>query len=170
MRRPRIRLIIGAVAIVAAALTTACHRLDTNRIPPAPVQIIFNTVADWNTYGLPGAASYRNFILTSTEKVPSNFPYTAMSYTGYGGILLVDDVNGNILAYDLSCPVECSPTIRIAVNGDDLTAECPKCHSVYDIMSLYGHPRSGPAAERGYGLRRYQASPGLNGRYLVVHN
>lgn len=162
----RLILILTAVALAFSS----CHRLDDKRIPPAPVNIVFYSVADWNTYGLKGAMDHKRFILSGGERVPSNFPYNALSYTGFGGILLVEDAYGNIIPYDLACPVECRANVRVKVDAEALDAECPVCHSTYDIFSLYGHPKSGPAAEKGYGLRRYTAAPGRNGEYMVVYN
>lgn len=154
----------AAVAVVAAAVS--CHHLDDDRVPPAPVLIQFNSVADWDVYGVSGAMSWRRFI--KSERLPLNFPYTAMSATGFGGVLLCCDVNGNPVAYDLSCPVECRSDVRIYIDEDALVAECPKCHSTYDVFSLWGHPLSGEAAECGYGLRRYTVRPcGMN-EYRVI--
>ena len=138
----------AAVAVVAAAVS--CHHLDDDRVPPAPVLIQFNSVADWDVYGVSGAMSWRRFI--KSERLPSNFPYTAMSATGFGG----------------SCPVECRSDVRIYIDEDALVAECPKCHSTYDVFSLWGHPLSGEAAERGYGLRRYTVRPGGMNEYRVI--
>lgn len=154
------------VAILTAGVLSGCHHLDDDRIPPAPVLVQFNSVADWDAYGVPGAMSWRRFI--KSERVPQNFPYTAMSATGFGGILLCGDINGYPVAYDLSCPVECRTDVRIYIDEDALVAECPKCHSTYDVFSLWGHPLSGEAAEKGYGLRRYNVHPGSQNEYRII--
>lgn len=147
-------------------MLAACHRLDDDRIPPAPVRLVFNTVAEWNTYGVSGALNHKRYI--KSERVPSNYPYTALSQTGFGGILLVGDVLGAPRAYDLACPVECKADVRIVVDEDALNAYCPKCHSVYSIFTNYGQPLAGPAAEYGYGLRQYYAGAGQQGEYMLV--
>lgn len=162
------RIIRLILMFVAVAMTTGCHHLDDDRIPPYPVNITFHSVADWNFYGVGGAMDYRYFILS--DRVPSGFPYAASSATGFGGVLLVCDVNGTPLAYDMACPVECRNTVRVRIDDESLTAQCPVCHSTYDIFNLGGHPLSGIAAERGYGLRRYVVSPGLSSVYMVIHN
>lgn len=146
-----------------------CDTLDDTRIPGAPVHLVFNSVADWNTWGLGGATDFKRFILTDTERVPSGYPFTVLDRTGFGGVLLVDDVQGQTMVYDLACPVECKSTVRIEVDKESLTAECPMCHSVYDVFTLYGHPLSGPAAQKGYGLRRYSASRGIS-PYMIITN
>ncbi len=158
----------GKHALVLATLMAlgACHSIDDQRIPPLNVYINFNTVGDWTIYGVSGTGAYRQFI--KQEREPANYPYSALSATGFGGVLLVGDVLNQPVAYDLACPVECKSSVRIRVNADALNAECPVCHSTYDIITNYGYPLSGPAAEKGYGLQRYRVSPGINGEYMVI--
>lgn len=157
---------VAACAVVGALLLcSGCHHLDNKRLPPANVNIIFWTQADWDVYGVSGAMTSKRFIRDLKE--PSNYPWTALTYTGFGGILLVSDISGVPVAYDLACPVECKATIRVAIN-DNLVAECPNCHSTYNVFSLYGHPESGEAAEKGYGLQIYSVGPGRGGEYMVV--
>ena len=152
--------------IITATILSACHHIDNNRIPPAPVRISFNTVAEWDIYGTPGAAQTRQFI--KSMRIPSNFPYTALTETGFGGVLLCGDVFGAPVAYDLACPVEMRADVRIIVDNETLNAYCPVCHSVYDIFTNYGHPVSGKAAEQGYGLQRYYVGAGPEGEYMVI--
>ncbi len=145
---------IYTLAICFLLMATACHHLDDTRIPPAPVHLVFANESDWNIYGVAGAGDYKSYI--RDKRIPRDYPYTASSFTGFGGLLLVCDYLGNPLAYDLACPVECSSSIIVSVDPESRLAECPKCHSTYDVFSLNGHPLSGMAAERGYGLRRYR--------------
>ena len=154
--------------IIAVMLTglAGCKHLDDDRIPPAPVRLSFNTVADWNTYGVPGALSHKRYI--KNERIPRDFPYTALSQTGFGGILIVGDILGAPRAYDLACPVECKADVRIIVDTEASNAYCPKCHSVYDIFTNYGQPLSGPALDYGYGLQKYYVGAGNQGEYMVV--
>jgi hypothetical protein len=112
----------------------------------------------WDTYGVGGALDTRRFI--KADRVPANYPYAAGNYTGFGGVLLVCDYQGNAVAYDLACPVECKATVRVSVNTTSHIAECQTCHSTYDIFENYGYPLSGKAAEYGYGLRRYYVVSG----------
>lgn len=160
-------ILIIAAAVVTAAAICSCHHVDNKRLPAMRVNLVFWSQADWVTYGVPGAADYRRFI--REERVPSNFPYNETTYTGFGGVLLCNDYFGNPIAYDLACPVECNAKIRVFVN-DDMRAECPKCHSTYEIFESAGHPVSGPAARDGYGLQAYWVGPGRTGEFMVVSN
>lgn len=168
MKRIFIHTIYSLAAVALATAVSACHDVIDDRIPVMPVQITFNTVADWNLYGVGGALESRRFI--RDERVPANFPYTAMTYTGFGGVLLTCDVMGNPQAFDLSCPVERRQAIRVSVNQKEHLAECPKCGSTYDVFTLPGTPLSGPAAKDGYGLRRYSVRSGQGSAYMVISN
>ena len=154
--------------IIAVMLTglAGCKHLDTDRIPPAPVRLAFNTVADWNTYGVPGALGHRRYI--KSERIPGNFPYTALSQTGFGGVLIVGDIMGAPRAYDLACPVEVNRNVRIEIDTQENVAYCPKCGSRYSVFNNYGSPISGEARKLKRGLRRFNVGPGMNGEFMVV--
>lgn len=160
-----LRSILAAVVLTSLC---ACHTIDDERVPVAPVNLVFQTQAQWILYGTPAAMDYRSFIRDS--RVPANFPYTASSYTGFGGILLVGDVMGTPQAYDLCCPVECKKNIIVKIDPDDnFLAKCNTCGSTYNVFSLLGHPVSGPAATEGYGLRRYHVGQGHDAlNYMLV--
>jgi hypothetical protein len=153
------------IAVAVACTLCACHTIDDDRIPAMPVSISFADVGMWNTYGVGGALDTRRFI--KSERIPTNYPYAAASYTGFGGVLLVCDFNGNALAYDLACPVECKATTRVQVDTEANVAVCPSCHSTFAIFENYGYPLSGKAAEHGYGLRRYYVVQGSSD-YRVI--
>lgn len=158
---------LGISAAIGALLTAGgCRTVDDERIPVSPVRIAFQTQAQWEIYGVSGALETRRFI--KSERQPSNFPYTSMTYTGFGGVLLAGDIHGNPVAYDLACPVERSASVRIIVDTEANNAYCPKCGSVYDIFTNYGHPLSGKAAQEGYGLQRYIVAGGMQGEYMTV--
>lgn len=152
------------IGILLPALDS-CHSVDDRRIPPFAVYIPFRNVAEWDFYGNPAATSYRRFIYALNY--PSNYPWTSMTLTGFGGVLLVGDIHGMPQAYDLACPYECQQDVRVVVESDN-RAHCPKCHSVYEIFTNYGLPVAGPAAEHGYALQRYYVGPGSNGEYRVI--
>lgn len=172
MGRGRAHSIIGAAAlaatVAAGAALTGCRHVDNKRTPPADVWIAFVTPDMWNTYGVPGAMDTRRFVLNANPVEPKGFPYTALMRTGYGGVLLVADIHGNPVAYDLSCPVENKPDIRVNVDPDTRTAVCSRCHSSYEIFTSYGNAVSGPALEYAYGLTLYYCGPGRNGEYRVI--
>lgn len=159
----------AARALLAALLAcsaAACHHVDDDRIPPVPVRVSFNTIGDWHAYGVAGVGVPR--IFSKADMLPPGFPYPALSYTGFGGVMLIGDIHGNPVAYDLACPVEVKASVRVQYVEDDMTAECPVCHSVYELVTNYGNPIAGPAAQRGYALRRYSVVPGLEGEYMVI--
>lgn len=154
--------------LLAEVFLCACQTVDDDRIPYAPVRIAFTTQSMWETYGISGALDYKKFILD--DNIPSNFPYTSLSYTGFGGVLLCGDIHGNAVAYDLACPVERTKSVRIVVDETAANAYCPKCQSVYDIFSNNGVPLSGDAANKGYGLKRYYVGSGTQGEYMEIRN
>lgn len=153
------------VLVVAAALLSACHHIDNHRLPVSYVNVSFVSVGEWDVYGVSGAGQHRSFILP--DRLPPGFPYTAMSATGLGGILLCTTYMGVPVAYDLACPVECRASVRVFVN-DDNEAECPRCHSRYDIFEKLGYPLAGPAADDGFGLEVYRVGPGSRGEYMQI--
>ena len=156
------RIVVALFMIISIS---ACHYIDNNRLPLANVNLVFWTASDWEIYGVSGAGQHKRFI--REKKIPSDFPYTAQSFTGYGGILLCTTYIGEPVAYDMACPVECKADTRVSINEDG-EAECPRCGSRFDVFSNLGHPISGKAAEGGYGLTVYNVGPGRNGEYMVV--
>ncbi len=152
--------------MLMAGVLASCHHIDDERIPAVPVYVPFSSVGVWDLYGVSGAGDSRRFIMADRE--PANYPYTALTATGYGGVLLVSDIHSQPVAYDLACPVECKPTTRVRFDAETMVAECPVCHSTYDVVTNYGYPLSGPAAAHGYGLQVYAVSAGANGLYRVI--
>ena len=165
---------LAAIFLALFALLTgsACHQLDDDRIPHMAVHIDLSNQGLWNTYGVNAYGQFNNFIFTTSLRIPSGFPYTYNSATGYGGVLLICGQNpytGDIgpLAYDLSCPVERMPDIRVYVDLNNYQAVCPDCGSHYDIVEAGGAPLSGPAAAMHYALTPYQCYPTLNGGFII---
>lgn len=168
MRHNLLVTLISAAAVSAAAvLLPSCHHVDNRRLPGAFANIMFWTQADWVTYGVSGAAQYR--IFNKAKRMPSGFNYLASSMTGLGGVLLCSTYTGEPVAYDLACPNECRGDITVFINEDN-QAECPRCHSLYDVFGQYGAPVGGPAAHEGYGMEVYSVTPGPQGEYMVIRN
>lgn len=166
-------IIILLIAAAALLSVCSCDSVDDNRIPYAEVHLTFHTVGDWNIHGIAGALDHKSYIYNSTERVPGDFPYTSLDRTGFGGLLIVSDALGDAHVYDLACPMEVRPNvrIRIPVNADgsaETYAECPSCGSRYDVFMNHGNPMSGPAADRGFGLQRYSIVSGGATEYRVV--
>lgn len=155
--------------------TASCETVDDRRLPDMPVNISLSDIAMWNTYGVSGFGSSRRFIRTDNEREPRSFPFTTSSATGFGGVLLIsglDPASGLAdmpLAYDLACPVECTPSVRVTVDPDTYEAVCMKCGSVYDVTVAGGAPLSGPAASSHYGLKKYSCIPTGNGGYIITN-
>lgn len=168
-----------STAIVAALICgiSACHEVDDDRIPNFAVSINLADAGQWNTYGVSGFGSYQRFIFTNNLRIPAGFPYTGMSATGYGGVLLIagmDPFSGETLAplaYDLACPVEMKADIRVEIEGEMYDAVCPQCGSHYDVVMGGGSPKSGIAAagDHKYGLRRYKCIPAGGGGYSLTN-
>lgn len=158
--------ILGAIGLALAL--AGCESVDYDRIPPTNVRLAFDTEPEWVRWGTPGALDHRDFILDGNYRVPADFPYTALSYTGFGGILLVGDINGAPYAYDLACPVELRRDVRVAVDPASNEAVCPVCGSHFAVFTNFGAPVSGEARKLKRGLRRYTVGPGINGEFMVV--
>lgn len=156
----------------------SCKSIDNERIPNMVVNISLSDPGLWNTYGVAGFGSHRNFIYSpSGGSVPKGFPYKTTSATGFGGVLLIEGVDpinalsAAPLAYDLACPVECKPDIRVHIDEEDYVAVCDECHSIYDVTMAGGAPISGVAAtgKYKYGLKVYKVIPGGNGGYYITN-
>lgn len=160
---------------ISLFLPGGCKSVNDEVIPSMPVSINLASHDLWNTYGVAGYGNYR--IFNRELRIPLNFAYNDRTYTGYGGVLLISGVNpftleaGVPLAYDLSCPVERKPDIRVQVVEDGLVpqAVCPKCGSHYDILERGGSPVEGVAVSENVGLRRYECREGLYGGYLIIN-
>lgn len=153
------------VAFVMLAVSS-CKGLHDDNVPAYPVYISFATSAEWDLYGVKAALDTRIFI--KSERVPSDYPWTALTETGCGGVLLACDIMGAPVAYDLSCPVEASPKVRLSVDRQELVAKCAKCGSTYDIFQNYGYPLSGPAVKDRLALQRYHVQYGASGGVTVT--
>lgn len=168
----RLFTLILSLPLMAAG---SCDSVDDERIPAYAVSIDIRGAGKWNTYGVAAFGSSRRFILPLRQ--PAGFPYSSTSATGYGGVLLICGLDlftataDSPLAYDLSCPVEAKPDIRVEIEGELYEAVCPVCGSRYDVTMNGGAPISGPAAsgERKYALRRYSCLPATDGGYVITN-
>lgn len=93
-------------------------------------------------------------------------PTTSMEQLGFGGLLVVHGLKpGFYYAYDLSCPVENSPLVRIELQGLDI--KCPTCGTSYDALGGTGAPISGIGRSP---LRPYHASYNPTQYLLSIRN
>lgn len=158
-------------------LAAACNTVDDDRVPDLPVVINLSSPEYWHTYGVSAFGQYNIFIKSLGE--PRNFPFVANTSTGYGGVLLVCGFNPFTLeaavpmAYDLCCPVERKPDIRVRMQQDEEPlpfAVCPECGSRYNVVEGGGGPmKDCPAYSKKYGLRRYECLPSGYGGYLITN-
>ncbi len=163
--------------MVLLSVVTSCNQIDDDRIPSLPVFIDLSGAGMWNSYGVSGLGISRSFINSQGTVSPAGFPFNANTYLGFGGVLLIGGVDPftadpNVpLAYDLSCPVECSQTVRVGIDSNNLEAVCPVCGSRYNVLTSGGAPVAGPAltGKYKYGLRRYFCDPSQGGGY-IIHN
>lgn len=168
------KVLCTLVCFACVVAPTACDDVDSSRIPAYKVQIALNNIGLWNTWGVGGYGQYRRFI--REEREPAGFSFRETTYTGYGGVLLIMGMDpfgeGDIipLAYDLSCPVECKPDIRVAIDDDNLEAVCPQCGSRYNVLMNGGAPVAGQAATGSvkYQLQRYQCIGSAAGGYVIT--
>lgn len=162
-----ILVLLGALAVIC----TGCDTINDNRIPALAVSIKLDNPGLWDKYGVHVMGEYCYFVRELNQ--PSGF-YTANTYTGFGGVLLIGGMNlttsePNVpLAYDMACPVERDPEVRVAIDPDNLDAVCPVCTSRYDVIMGAGAPVGGPALTGAtkYRLQTYRCHPVMLGGFL----
>lgn len=173
----RSRIILWALLAILIELQ-GCKGIDNERIPNMAVNISLSDAGMWNSYGVSGFGSHRNFIYSpSGGSQPSGFPYKYGSATGFGGVLLIEglDPYNNLgaypLAYDLACPVERRADIRVKIDNENYVAVCPECKSIYDVTMAAGAPISGEAAtgKYKYALKSYRVIPSGQGGYIIIN-
>ena len=150
--------------LLPVMLLASCHELNDDRIPMVGVNIDLGNAGVWATYGVSGYGPHREFILADGIRLPAGFPYTVYSKTGYGGVLLIGGFNpftGEIgpMAFDLSCPVERKPDVRVYIDEETFDAICPVCGSHYNVVGSYGAPLTDPAKAFNYALTPYRCVP-----------
>lgn len=165
-----------SLLLLVLPMLGGCESINDSRIPAMPVMINLSDRGMWNAYGVSGFGDFNYFVFQSgSPREPAGFPYTETSATGYGGVLLIEGVDpfsteaGVPVAFDLSCPVEKSPVIRVAVNPSNYEAICPVCDSHYNVTTGAGAPVSGEAVTLHYGLKRYYCHPTTLGGYIITN-
>lgn len=112
---PRLSYAIASAIICSLSLCSCHDTVDSERIPYAPVHVDLSGQGTWDTYGVHAFGQGRKFIRTgnSADQEPKNFHYSDLSATGFGGLLLVGDLENMPLLYDLACPVERKQSVRV---------------------------------------------------------
>lgn len=144
MRCIKHHITLIAAYFVVMLVVVGCNDMRTP-IPDYPVLLDINLAAD-ATEVVP-VLGYKCFIT----------PRKVNEYLGYGGILVYHTVNVEgcpYVAFDLSCPHEAIPNIRLRI-CDDGTAVCDSCGSVYMLLDGTGFATAGPTRHK---LRRYNVA------------
>ena len=173
LKKKAFALFLALTLLSSVAPLTSCQQLNDERIPSMAVSLSLDNQGVWNAYGVHGYGLYNIFIYTTSMRVPAGFPYTYNSATGYGGILLIGGQNAYTgetapLAYDLSCPVERLPEVRVYIDNNTFDAICPECDSHYNVVEWNGAPISGPAKSMKYAMTHYECYPTVNGGYIIT--
>lgn len=150
----------------------ACTKIDNQTLPAYTVRIDLGTYAMWNTYGVAGVGDSRLF--DRTRGIPSNFPFTVNTFTGFGGVILIMGLDpttgGNVpLAYDASCPVERSSSTTLSIDPTSHEAVCSVCHSHFNVLTGRGGPISGQALTTKKGMTTYVVRYSPNGGYYITN-
>lgn len=166
------------ITVILLLLQSCKTDVDNERIPNMLVNVSLSDAGLWNTYGVSGFGSHRDFIYNASgTSVPLGFPYKYGAGTGFGGVLLIEGmdpfstVTAVPLAYDLACPVERNPRIRVSIDPDTYVAVCSQCHSTYDVTMQRGAPISGEAAtgKYKYAMKTYTCVPSGSGGYIITN-
>ena len=166
------RIINKVLCALLALVFLGCDHIDNKALPNYQVRINLGTYALWSTYGVSGVGDY--VIFNRERHLPSNFPYNANTYTGFGGVILImglDSSTGSYapLAFDASCPVESRSDVMLSVSSQNFEAVCPQCGSHYNLLTGAGGPVSGTATDRKVGLRAYKVHASVNGGYIITN-
>jgi len=131
-------------------LIVGCESKETT-IPDRPVYLRRNLVEN----NLLPVGSY----LYVTQPVGSD-------KLGFGGIIIVHTYEDDYCAFDLACPKEQTPSVRIGKPNELLICTCESCGEQYDLMYGLGTPLKGISKVP---LKRYSAyiDP-FDDQYIVV--
>lgn len=153
-------IILTLVAWGFVALVSSCSKGLTSNAPSSNWPVYYEI--DLNS-------SKAKPLLPSGGYIVVTEPELAHSALGFGGLLIIhaplpDSFGNEYYAYDLACPVEMDPIVKLFVN-DKLEAECPSCHSAFAILYGGGNPTHGKAEKA---LTTYKVF--RSGSRLVITN
>ncbi len=157
-----------AVALAVMMAGNGCTNVDDDRAFGS-CRIDLTNISNWTIYGVNGLGTYRYFV--KDRRLPSNFPYTATTYTGLGGVLLIDVGVGATqpVAYEMSCPYERKKSVVVQMDDATLEAVCPECKSRFNVLMANGMGVEGPAAKQHMGMHRYKVTATASGGYLITN-
>ena len=126
--------------IFAIFLLTCCNS-NRSPIPDVPVRLEFSIIAD--------APELINFNGFKEFTVPQN----ALQYLGYGGILVFHTMEDKYCAFDMSCPFEAKPDVRVHCDNTGI-ARCDSCQSAFYVGDGTAFPINANSKTK-FPLKRY---------------
>jgi hypothetical protein len=131
--------------LLAFLLISACEHPLQTPIPNAPVYIVLNL--DYGDSDLVPALATKTFTQKKLD----------LDRLGFGGVLVINGYTSsgtlNLFAYDLACPHEVSPNVRVIPDTEG-KARCPQCQSVYITLWGTGLPEKNSVSK--HPLRSYR--------------
>ncbi|MDR3327379.1 MAG: hypothetical protein LBT04_04535 [Prevotellaceae bacterium] len=126
--------------LLTLSIPLVCCSKYKNTIPNYPVHLEFNITA--NAPELAAFNGFKEFFK----------PENATQVLGYGGILVFHTIEDKYCAFDMACPFEAKPDIR--VHADNMgVAKCDSCLSTFYTGDATGFQLDGKAKSP---LRKYQ--------------
>lgn len=119
----------------------SCEEDEQRRIPNTSVYMELDLNGKYSTFRNP----YDTVVVAQRE--------TVKDFIGFGGILVNIDYQNKYCAYDLACPYEVDPTIRVYPTENGMQAVCRECGSVFEIWNGTGMVSKTPSK---WNLKRYQ--------------
>lgn len=141
--------------LLLAFFALSCTKTEQDPFPYGRVNLELDLT--FEDKDLNGVMAYKTYILGQTSGL------SATEFTGVGGVLVYHDVYG-YSAYDLACPYERHPNIRVEMDEDAINAICPKCGSAFNVFEASGAVVNGPATQ---GLKRYNTHQNGNKIYVI---
>lgn len=127
------------VSLFSVIIFLTCCNANRTPIPDVPVRLEFSITAV-----APELFSFNGF---KEFTIPQN----VSQYLGYGGILVIHNIDDKYFAFDMCCPYEVRPDVRVHCNGAGI-AVCDSCQSSFYVGDGNGFPTAGKAK---YPLKRY---------------
>lgn len=150
MRKILLLIVLGGV------LCQSCDNQHDNPVPDARISFEINLDKDPELIPTLGVKRFTERRLEKDILSASGI----IVINGFG-----NDINRNLYAYDLACPVEIkkdSTLVRI-VPTENGRAKCPKCNAIFNLAGGYGAAESGSPDP----LRNYNVFPSGERKYIV---
>lgn len=142
------------IVLLLVALLVGCKNQTTTSIPSTKVDFKFNILTDAPQLNANGGVA--TFIK----------PKYVNQYLGYGGVVVFRNFEGSSFsAFDLTCPNEVDPQVRLNVDSIPGEAICPQCGAVFDIAYSRGYPIAGNCKSP---MRQYSLT--VSGYEVHVYN